>query len=136
MGLDNGIYIRSKHREITRNLFPKEMIFPFKEDYDEGVEIVYWRKNWGLRNEVIHYLSPAGENNSGYYTIDTPSQIFDIISIIVSFMNKEKWEEDGDSIWDYDEILPILRQNIINLAIAAAFMQNNFDVYLLFYDSY
>ena len=62
--------------------------------------------------------------------------IFKLISLIVEFMDKKTWEEEGDSIWDYDEELPILRQNVINLAIIAGFMENNPDVYLEFYDSY
>ena len=53
-------------------------------------------------------------------------------------MNKETWEDDerGSTIWDYDEILPILQQNVMNLAIIASFMINNPDIYLVFYDSY
>lgn len=135
MGLDNGIIVRSDHRKITRDILPSELVYPWDRKFDsEGVEILYWRKNWGLRNEVIHTF-PQCEDNFGYL-IETSTQVFDLIKIIVSFMNKEKWEEDGESIWDYDEILPILQQNIINLAMIAAFMKNNPDVYLLFYDSY
>lgn len=79
---------------------------------------------------------PVWENKDHDYIIETPKQVFDLIQIIISFMNKEKWEKDGDSIWDYDEMLPILQQNVINLAVIAAFMKNNSDVYLIFYDSY
>lgn len=136
MGLDNGIVIRSNRRQITRDILPSELVYPWDEKFDrEGVEILYWRKNWGLRNEVIHEY-PTYENSDWEYIIETPTQVFELIKIIVSFMDKEKWEEDGESIWDYNEILPILQQNIINLAVTAAFMKNNPDVYLLFYDSY
>ena len=135
MGLDNGIIARSNRRKITRKMLPEEMVYPWDEKFDSsegGVEILYWRKNWGLRNVVINTF-PSEDDD---YFIETPQQVFELIRIIVSFMNKEKWEEDGDSIWDYDEILPILQQNIINLALIASFMKNNSDVYLLFYDSY
>ena len=133
MGLDNGIIVRSNRRAITRDMLPEELEYPFNRDYDpEEVEILYWRKNWGLRNVVVNTF-PDDDYD---YLIETPQQVFELIKIIISFMNKEKWEEDGDSIWDYDEILPILQQNIINLAIIAAFMKNNPDVYLVFYDSY
>lgn len=70
------------------------------------------------------------------YIIETSQQVFELIKIIVSFMDKNKWEDEGDSRWEYNEILPILQQNIINLAIIASFMRNNPDVYLVFYDSY
>ena len=135
MGLDNGIYVRSAHRKITRAMLPEELVYPFDKDYSDGVEILYWRKNWGLRNTVVYTFPtmPGAEYN---YIIETPQEVFDLIHIIISFMNKETWEEDGDSIWDYDEILPILQRDVMNLAIIASFMKNNPDVYLVFYDSY
>ena len=137
MGLDNGILVRSNHRKITRVMLPEGLVYPWEEKYDgpEGVEILYWRKNWGLRNRVVGTF-PCEKAGEYYYIIETPAQVFELIRIIVSFMDKERWEEDGDSIWDYDDILPILQQNVINLAIIASFMQNNPDVYLEFYDSY
>ena len=116
-------------------MLPEELVYPFDKDYSYGVEILYWRKNWGLRNVVVHTF-PTEDESDCYYLIETPQQVFELIRIIVPFMSKEKWEEDGDSIWDYDEILPILQQNIINLALIASFMKNNPDVYLIFYDSY
>ena len=137
IGLDNGIIVRSNLRAITREILPEELVYPWAEQFDgpEEVEILYWRKNWGLRNIVVDTF-PVNDKCDYEYLIETPQQVFELIKIIVSFMNKEKWEEDGDSIWDYDEILPILQQNIINLASIAAFMKNNLDVYLVFYDSY
>ena len=137
MGLDNGVIVRSTHRKLTRAMLPEELIYPFDKDYeDDGIEILYWRKNWGLRDAVVHTFPTEDDNNYCYHLIETPQQVFKLIHIIVSFMNKETWEEDGNSIWDYEEILPILEQNVINLAIIAGFMQNNSDVYLIFYDSY
>ena len=138
MGLDNGIIARSNRRKITREMLPEGMVYPWDEKFDSperGVEILYWRKNWGLRDIVVNTF-PVYEDTGYDYLIETPQQVFELIRIIVPFMSKEKWEEDGDSIWDYDEILPILQQNIINLALIASFMKNNPDVYLLFYDSY
>lgn len=138
MGLDNGIIARSNRRKITRKMLPEGMVYPWDEKFDSpevGVEILYWRKNWGLRDIVVDTF-PVYEDTGYDYLIETPQQVFELIRIIVPFMSKEKWEEDGDSIWDYDEILPILQQNIINLALIASFMKNNPDVYLIFYDSY
>jgi len=136
MGLDNGVIVRSTHRKLTRAMLPEELIYPFDKDYgDDGIEILYWRKNWGLRDKVIETF-PLCDDSNWEHIIETSQQIFELIKIIVSFMNKETWEEDGDSIWDYDEILPILQRDVMNLAIIASFMKNNPDVYLIFYDSY
>ena len=132
MGLDNSIYICSNRRKITEKMLPKGLEYTVYEDSE--FEINYHRKDWSLRNNIIEYF--GGENNTGYYNIETPSQVFDIIRITVSWMDKEKWENKGDSIWTYNEILPRLQQDIINLAIMASFMQNNPDIYLVFYDSY
>lgn len=134
IGLDNGVEVKSHRRSITRAMLPSEIIYPF--DFgDNDTEILYWRKNWGLRDKVVETF-PLCDGSNWQYVIETSQQVFELIKIIVSFMNKETWEEDGDSIWDYEEILPILEQNVINLAIIAGFMQNNSDVYLIFYDSY
>lgn len=135
MGLDSGIIVKSTHRKITREILPPEIEYPFSNDFNEEVEILYWRKNWGLRNAIVNYL-PRYSNSNWEYIIESPHQIFDLIKIIVSFMDKDFWNREGDSIWEYDEILPRLQQDIINLAIMAAFMKNNPDVYLIYYDSY
>lgn len=137
IGLDNGIDVKSRSRAITRKMLPEGLVYPWDEKLDspDTVEILYWRKNWGLRDKVVETF-PLCDDSDWEYVIKTSQQVFELIKIIISFMNKETWEEDGDSIWDYDEILPILQRDIINLAIIAAFMKNNPDVYLVFYDSY
>ncbi len=140
MGLDNGVLVRSSKRPVTRDILPKELIYPFEKEYIAGeVEIIYWRKNWNLRNTILNSNAVNSMNTSEYeFSIDTPAQVFELIKIIVSFMNKDTWEDDeyGSTIWKYDEILPILQQNVMNLAIIASFMINNPDIYLVFYDSY
>ena len=70
------------------------------------------------------------------FNIETPTQVLELIEIIASFLDKERWENEGDSIWSYEEIRPVLIQNIINLALIHTFMCENPDVYLEFYDSY
>ena len=116
---------------------PQGIVFPFDKDYTNGIEILYWRKNWGLRNAVMNYFGwrsfPADQYN---FNIETPSQVLDFIEIIASFLDEERWEDEGDSIWSYKEIRPVLIQDIINLALVYAFMCENPDVYLVFYDSY
>lgn len=140
MGLDNGVIVRSSKRPVTRDILPSELVYPFDREYIAGeVEIVYWRKNWNLRNTILNSNTIFPTKEDAYeFSIDTPAQVFELIKIIVSFMNKETWEDNeyGSTIWDYDEILPILQQNVMNLAIIASFMINNPDIYLIFYDSY
>ncbi len=136
IGLDNGFYVKSNKRAISREMLPAGMNFPFDHDYGDAVEIIYWRKNWGLRNAVMNAFYWRFNTNITEYIIETPEQVFTLIEVIASFLDKEKWENEGDSIWEYENERLVLIQNIINLAMIYSFMQENQDVYLEFYDSY
>ena len=136
MGLDNGIYIQSKKREITRNILPAGIIYPFDTDYHNEIEILYWRKNWGMRNEVMNTFGWRDSDEQYEFEIDTPEQVMTFIELVAGWLNEERWEEEGSSIWSYKEIRQVLIQNIINLSIIYTFMLDNPDIYLIFYDSY
>ena len=116
-------------------MLPSAIQFPFSADYDCGVEIVYWRKNWGLRNAVLNLLN-ARFSEACYFDIDTPDTVIEIIGIIGSFLDPEKWESEGHSIWTAEQARPVLIRDIMNLALIYGFMLENPDVYLQFYDSY
>ena len=135
MGLDNGFVVMSNKRKITREDLPKGIIYPFNEDYESAPEIVYWRKNWGLRNAVLDKIGNQGRDNY-HYEINTPEQLFEIVHVIFSFMDEKVWEDEGQSIWSYDEVKPRLMNDIFNLILMIPFMRVNPDVYLEFYDSY
>jgi hypothetical protein len=141
MGLDNGFYVKSNRSFLTRDDLPNGIRFPFEKDYGDGIEVVYWRKNWGLRAAVTSILVPeevnyeAGEIPYNYYAYK-PSQVIEVIEVIASFLDEDRWEEEGHSIWTYEEVRPRLIQDIINLALISVFMEENPDVYLEFYDRY
>ena len=137
MGLDNGIVVKSDKRKITRDDLPSEILYPFDEDFNDSPEIRYWRKNWGLRGFIVHYLNAIGNKvEEGIYVIETYYEIFDIVDIIFHFLDKEVWEEEGESIWEYEEVKEHLQNDIVNLVLMIPFMKENPDVYLEFYDSY
>ena len=134
MGLDNGIYVKSNSRAITRDMLPIGIEYPFREDWRAGqIHICYWRKCWGLRDNIITYFH--GRSNESII-LDKPSHAIELIKIITKFLDREVWEEDGYSIWEYNEIHDILIRDILNLAFIASFMYRNPDVYLEFYDSF
>lgn len=135
MGLDNGFYVKSKKRKITREMLPSIIKYPFDTDYGDNVEIIYWRKNWGLRYGVLDILDKRFEDEYKYEIIK-PSTVHQIIVLIAAFLDPERWENEGQSIWSADEIRDTLVQNIINLAAIEVFMIENPDIYLEFYDSY
>ncbi len=115
-------------------MLPAAIVYPFDNDYNNEVEIVYWRKNWGLRNEIVEYFGGTGDEYA--YNIDTPEQVITLIELIAHWLDEEHWTDDARSIWTYKEIRPVLIQNIINLSMIYTFMIENPDVYLEFYDSY
>ncbi len=133
MGLDNGIYVVSNKREITKDMLPNIISYPWSSDY-KPVEIAYFRKYWGMRNEILREFQET--DKEGYTLIETPDQVKKLIGILGSWLNKEKWDTEGDSIWEYEDAAGNIIQVIINLAAVYAFMVNNPDVYLKFYDSY
>ena len=70
------------------------------------------------------------------FEIDTPESVLTLIELTAKWLDKDRWEDEGSSIWEYDIARPHLIQDISNLAIIYGWMLNNPDVYLEFYDSY
>lgn len=136
MGLDNGIVVKSNKRQLTRNDLPTGIVYPFNEDYQNDIEIVYWRKCWGIRNEIMNTFGWRFIEDQYQFEIDTPEQVFKLIEIIASWLDEKRWDEEGDSIWEYDTMRSTLITNIVNLSMIYIYMFSNPDVYLEFYDSY
>ena len=136
MGLDNGICVR--RNEYTNNI--KELK-RFEDDCDKehkyNFEICYWRKCWNVRSKIIFALMCEYNDNreSGLLTID---DIQNIIDVLKSF-NSKNWQEDGESIWDWDdEDYPYsrkIKQDIKNLKYLIKLMKK-YDLEVYFYDSY
>ena len=136
MGLDNGILVKSNKRQLTRNDLPTGIVYPFNEDYQNGIEIIYWRKCWGIRNEIMNTFGWRFIDDQYQFEIDTPEQVFKLIEIIASWLDEKRWDEEGNSIWEYDTMRSTLIANIVNLSMIYIYMFSNPDVYLEFYDSY
>lgn len=135
MGLDNGIFVYSRTRKLSRKDLPFGMTYPFEtEDSDEdGVEICYWRKCWGLRNDIVHCFGSGDKYST---LIEAPEQVMCLIEIIASWLDEKKWNAEGGSLWSYEQIRHTLIVDIVNLGIMYNFMQSNSDIYLEFYDSF
>ena len=70
----------------------------------------------------------------GKSDIDKPSQIDEIIDEIIYFLkNPEEWDR---SIWELDEMIPHLGQDIVNLSWLKKYMADNPTARAEFYDSY
>lgn len=135
MGLDNGIQIK---RNTSTNSIPElkqfELAYDNKHQFD--FEICYWRKCYNIRNMIMDVVESARDNDNS--DILTTTDIEKIIHGLQSF-NSANWQENGGSIWDWDdEEYPYsekIQRDIENLKNLQTLMEK-YDLEVYFYDSY
>lgn len=161
MGLDNGIILKIKSkraREFYKN-FCEETGLRWSGDYDSNtkneneikIEVCYWRKFWGFRNECF-YINLL--NDEDYYYYNTVEQIKAVYSALEEYTEKDYWyDNENNSIWDYYEYLHIIYGSLGNLKMVEnliqEFLRNGFklrsnednydedvDIEVYMYDSY
>ena len=135
MGLDNSIQIK---RNTSTNSIPElkqfELSYDNKHQFD--FEICYWRKCYNIRNMIMDVVESARDNDNS--DILTTTDIEKIIHGLQSF-NSANWQENGGSIWDWDdEEYPYsekIQRDIENLKNLQTLMEK-YDLEVYFYDSY
>ena len=160
MGLDNGVTIRysleniptNNASELGRNYvsIPSQMrershwMAVTEEDSKLVLEseVVYWRKCWGIRNEMVAHLNnkyKTDDRDEYKWSLDT-EDCYCLIEILREYDNKDVWDNEGRSIWDYedDHMHDHLLADIHTLHEIIRLLQDNnprvLEVY--FYDSY
>ena len=130
MGLDNGITICKKN--LNSSIILNESFIP--SDY----EVCYWRKCWGIRNDIIGYLLETHKKQEDLYEYElTLEDLQAIYNILLSWYNKKKWKTYGRSIWDWKTIKEQLRYDCNRLAYLIAKKEvYGDDLPVYFYDSY
>lgn len=131
MGLDNGICVR--RNEKSMNIYDK--LKHYEEEWDKTYEydfdICYWRKCYNLRTLVSKAI--GGIEDCGY----TPLKREDIPKIIavLKSLNADNWDDNGGSIWEWEDHEEINGYHIEDLEYLYELMgEHDLDVY--FYDSY
>lgn len=130
MGLDNGIILK-----VNPDILITNKLVQLDKTWSDNpkTEVCYWRKCWGIRNAIVDKF---------HFDIDGVNHKLDaedipvIIKILFSFYGKEEWEENADSIWEWEEFKDTLRQQIINLTWLYDYMLANPEVEVIFYNSY
>ena len=118
-------------------MLPAEIIYLSSKDYDDGPEIIYHRKDWGWRNDILNTFGWRDAPEEQWkFEIDTPKQVLTLIELTAGWLNEERWETEGNSIWEYEDARKHLINDICNYAIMYHWMNENPDAYLEFYDSY
>ncbi len=79
-----------------------------------------------VANRVIDKLS---------ITVDA-EDILPIVKILMRYLDKEYYDENADSIWEYDDYKENIQHSIINLMWLRVYMEAHPDVTCYFYDSY
>lgn len=107
MGLDNGIELRT-YNEILRGR-------------SCHMEICYFRKCWGIRDEILDALKDNHPNyglsevGGGSYDLDN-KDVKDIKKIVKRFLDEDYFNDYADSkVFTYEEYKPILKKLIIIL---------------------
>lgn len=130
MGLDNGLILRNPKVEQV----PSYIISRF--DFDETLDVCYWRKCWGIRRAILNVLDPQGVMSDEYEFRVEAEDVPAIKKALKPFFDSVYWEENGDSIWEYEEYKDVLLQDWVNLTWLEGYLKNNPDAVCFFYDSY
>ena len=118
MGLDNGICI--KKNALTQLININDTFIDSNNNSNE-IDITYWRKCWGLRNDIMEYLTTKHNVNDDYYSFNLEAEdVKQIIEILISWYDKKKWKKYGRSIWDWKAIKEQLRYDCNRLAYLIA----------------
>ena len=142
MGLDNGILLKVKNQEKMGKIpsWLKSYIDYTNKPYDE-FEIMYWRKCYNIRDVIFEHLHEYHIKTVWDCSADMemPLNVFwTLRDKLDKCYTPEWWEQHDDTIWDYNDINEIYRNQ---LAIARRLIgwleDKDPDAYeIVFYDSY
>ena len=130
MGLDNGIYIKGYRK---KPFYVKDDLY----DQSNQIDLAYWRKYWGLRNDIINIIYENYYGNDSEVLL-SENQIKKIRNLIMEItFSKKRYLESCGGYWDYNiySVLQGIRQ-MINLTWAARQVRKNPEVEVFWYDSY
>lgn len=137
MGLDNGIVLKAKEDievptflEVRQANYPYEPIAAIPAGKSE--EICYWRKCWGIRNEIMWDI---GLDEDVYCCELTSDDVENIIIILEKYIRKDYYDEHHRSIWEWKRIVPSLMRQAEILSWANELLEED-KIELEFYDSY
>ena len=130
MGLDNGVVFRTKE-PIT---YPKWVMARRFIRHENGGEVCYWRRCWGLREDVFNMLGSEHEEKFEYHlTIDEVRAIRKIL--VGYFFHPRRWRK---SAWEWKDAWRHQFRHILSLRWLEKRMRRDPDniEWVIFYDSY
>lgn len=127
MGLDNGIILK-----CSDEVFKKIPYYDIDEIGKEDKHLAYWRKCYGIRKVILNKLHGKDDGDTPIEAEDIPA----VIRVLKPFLSKDYWEENADSIWEYEEYFDNLYMILIRLEWLKEYLKDNPNVECYFYDSY
>ena len=134
MGLDNGVEVkRTEYTNAIPELQQFNMDWDLERKYD--FEIIYWRKCYNLRSMVMDCVTGFKDG------LDTTLDVNDIDNIIkgLQSFNADNWQDNGGSIWDWDDdewpYSEHIQRDIKNLQLLRELM-DKYELEVYFVDSY
>lgn len=136
MGLDNGIDAQNlEAKDIPEYVDVHVPVYRSNREDPWKWEVCYWRKCWGIRSMILGNLFVSTDAESYEYELEA-KELENIARDLAPFLDREYYEANAQSIWDYDEMRDHIIQDIINLRWLAWYMKQHPDVKVRFYDSY
>lgn len=131
MGLDNGFMCKN----INKEDIPSWVKLAWDWNDEKNIcELVYFRKMWGIRGEILDKLH-CEWNNDSFTKVDT-EDIIPLVKILHKYLDEKYYDGNASSIWEYSEAYDNIQQSIINLIWLKTYMEQHPDVECYFYDSW
>lgn len=126
MGLTNGVILKTKTSINLKNIPAYVKIEDVTRYYTEEkifvYEICYWRNCWTTRTEILNNCpNIEKENSKSELNRENIEVIQDILANYLK--NPDTWNE-GRSIWDFDEMVETLAQQVVNLGWLKQYMSD------------
>ena len=130
MGLDNGIVLE------TNSYVNYPFWVKFFDYSKESIEVCYWRKCWGIRNDIISVFEDRPDFKETYQYKVYLEDMDRILYVLRYYMNASNWKVYGHSIFTYKEYWKHLLQQYINCHWLKRYMKRNPKAEVYFYDCY
>lgn len=138
MGLDNGVMFKIKNKEAFGEIPVWIKREAWEEEHNYDYEILYWRKCWNVRQEILTYL--AADDDEYEWNLDL-NDMKNIIKILKGMYKEGPWSADYEysmTIWDWDEVKYNYPRNLRYAKRVMRWLATKpIDSYTIyFYDSY
>ena len=135
MGLDNYVAIRSKRKLKLPSFI--DVRFDEEETDESGTPtfecyVLYWRKWWSFRNDVMEECGFADGDYAFPLTVEQIGTIQDILN----YYNDEETWDNTESLWDWNDVKDQFPEMNKVFDWLKNFKKLHPSVEVVFYDSY